>query len=122
MLFHETDRRTFLRATAAALAMAKCDALRSCRDSGSIGERSESSNELAALGNAHEWINTPALTTDAFKGKVVLAQFWTFTCINWLRTEAYTRSWARAYKSSGLVVVGVHTPEFGFEHNLDNVR
>jgi thiol-disulfide isomerase/thioredoxin len=117
-----TDRRTFLKATMAALAATKCDALRSCRDPGNVGERSEPSDELSALAGARAWINTPALTAEGLKGKVVLAQFWTFTCINWLRTAAYTRAWARAYGSSGLVVIGVHTPEFGFEHILDSVR
>jgi hypothetical protein len=80
------------------------------------------SDELSALGMATTWINSPPLTAASLKGKVVLVQFWTFTCINWLRTLAYTRAWAHAYKSPGLVVVGVHTPEFAFEHDLDNVR
>ena len=85
-------------------------------------ERLTPSDELSALGMATTWINSPPLTAAALKGKVVLVQFWTFTCINWLRTLAYTRAWAHAYKSAGLVVVGVHTPEFAFEHDLDNVR
>ena len=85
-------------------------------------ERTVLMNELSALGSATAWINSPALTAASLKGKVVLVQFWTFTCINWLRTLAYTRAWAQAYKNSGLVVIGVHTPEFAFEHNLDNVR
>ena len=53
---------------------------------------------------------------------MVLVQFWTYTCINWLRTLAYVRAWAEKYKDHGLVVIGVHTPEFEFERNLDNVR
>ena len=56
------------------------------------------------------------------RGKVVLADFWTYTCVNWLRQLPYLRAWAGKYSGQGLVVVGVHTPEFGFEHNLDNVR
>jgi thiol-disulfide isomerase/thioredoxin len=62
------------------------------------------------------------LTAASLKGKVVLAQFWTFTCINWLRTLPYVRDWAQSYRNSGLVTIGIHTPEFPFEHNLDNVR
>ena len=79
-------------------------------------------DELSALGNASAWINTPALTPATLAGKVVMVQFWTFTCINWLRTLPYFRAWAHAYKSSGLVAIGVHTPEFSFEHDLDSVR
>ena len=79
------------------------------------------SRELAALGRATEWINSPRLTPPAFAGKVVLVNFWTYTCINWLRTLPYIRAWSQKYRQ-GLVVIGVHTPEFPFEHNLDNVR
>jgi thiol-disulfide isomerase/thioredoxin len=85
-------------------------------------ERLAIRDELAALGNATAWINTPALRATSLKGRVVLVQFWTFTCINWLRTLPYVRTWAQAYKDSGLVVIGVHTPEFPFEHDLGNVR
>jgi thiol-disulfide isomerase/thioredoxin len=59
---------------------------------------------------------------DLLRGKVVLVDFWTYTCINWLRTLAYVRAWAEKYKERGLVVVGVHTPEFPFERDIDNVR
>lgn len=79
-------------------------------------------DELSALGMATAWINSPPLTPQNLKGRVVLVQFWTFTCINWLRTEPYTRAWAEGYRGAGLVVIGVHTPEFAFEHDLDNVR
>ena len=85
-------------------------------------ERVSSMDELTALGSATAWINSPPPTSGSLKGKVVLVQFWTFTCINWLRTLPYTRAWANAYKNSGLVVIGVHAPEFAFEHNLENVR
>jgi thiol-disulfide isomerase/thioredoxin len=85
-------------------------------------ERTALADELAALGGATGWINSPALTPASLKGKVILVQFWTFTCINWLRTLPYIRAWSQAYKNSGLVVIGVHTPEFAFEHDLDNVR
>ena len=76
---------------------------------------------LAALGRAAEWLNSPRLTPSSLAGKVVLVDFWTYTCINWLRTLPYLRAWAQKYQP-GLVLIGVHTPEFGFEHHVDNVR
>ena len=79
------------------------------------------SRELDAIGRASEWLNSPRLTADSLGGKVVLVQFWTYTCINWLRTLPYVRGWADKY-NQGLVVVGVHTPEFSFEHDIDKVR
>ena len=78
--------------------------------------------EMASLSGATGWLNSPPLTTAGLRGKVVLVDFWTYTCINWLRTEPYVRAWAEKYKSQGLVVIGVHTPEFAFEHDVDNVR
>jgi thiol-disulfide isomerase/thioredoxin len=77
---------------------------------------------LAALRHATTWLNSPALTADGLRGKVVAVDFWTYTCINWLRTLPYVRAWSEKYRDAGLVVIGVHTPEFGFEHDLDNVR
>ena len=77
--------------------------------------------ELAAIGNATEWLNSPRLTAASLLGKVVVVDFWTYTCINWLRTLPYRRAWAQKYRE-GLVLIGVHTPEFSFEHDLDNVR
>src|SRR5215211_8773660 len=62
------------------------------------------------------------LTPEGLRGRVVLVNFWTYTCINWLRTLPYVRAWAEKYQAQGLVVIGVHTPEFEFEHDLDNVR
>jgi thiol-disulfide isomerase/thioredoxin len=78
--------------------------------------------ELPALGGAIEWINSPPLTPPALRGKVVLIDFWTYTCINWRRTLPYVRAWAEKYKDRGLVVIGVHTPEFSFEKVLENVH
>ena len=78
--------------------------------------------ELPSFDGATEWLNSPPLTPAGLRGKVVLVNFWTYTCINWLRQLPYVRAWAGKYAGQGLVVVGVHTPEFGFEHNLDNVR
>jgi len=77
---------------------------------------------LPALDGANEWLNSPPLTASGLRGKVVLVDFWTYTCINWLRTLPYVRAWAEKYKDQGLVVIGVHTPEFPFERNVDNVR
>ena len=78
--------------------------------------------ELPSLAGATEWLNSPPLTAAGLRGKVVLIDVWTYTCINWLRTLPYVRAWAEKYKDQGLVVIGVHSPEFAFEHNVDNVR
>jgi thiol-disulfide isomerase/thioredoxin len=77
---------------------------------------------LASVGRATGWLNSPPLTAAGLRGSVVLVDFWTYTCINWLRTLPYVRAWADKYRDHGLVVIGVHTPEFDFEHDLDNVR
>ena len=77
---------------------------------------------LPGFGSASGWLNSEPLTADDLHGKVVLADFWTYTCINWLRTLAWVRAWHERYHDHGLVVVGVHTPEFWFEHDPDNVR
>jgi thiol-disulfide isomerase/thioredoxin len=77
---------------------------------------------LPGFAGASGWINSPPLAMDDLRGKVALVDFWTLTCINWLRTEPYVRAWSRAYRDDGLVVVGVHTPEFSFEHEIDRVR
>jgi len=78
--------------------------------------------ELASLDGATGWLNSQPLATAGLRGKVVLIDFWTYTCINWLRTLSYVRAWAEKYEEQGLVVVGVHTPEFPFEEDVDNVR
>jgi thiol-disulfide isomerase/thioredoxin len=78
--------------------------------------------EFPSLAGATGWLNSPPLTAAGLRGKVVLIDFWTYTCINWLRTLPYVRAWAEKYKNQGLVVIGVHSPEFPFEKNLDNVR
>jgi thiol-disulfide isomerase/thioredoxin len=78
--------------------------------------------ELPSLSGATAWLNSPPLSAADLRGKVVLFDFWTYTCINWLRTLPYVRAWAEKYKEHGVVVIGVHTPEFSFEHDLDNVR
>jgi thiol-disulfide isomerase/thioredoxin len=78
--------------------------------------------ELPSLGGATGWLNSQPLTAASVRGKVVLIDVWTYTCINWLRQLPYVRAWAEKYKNQGLVVIGVHSPEFAFEKNVDNVR
>ena len=77
---------------------------------------------LSALDSAPVWLNTEPLTAEALRGRIVVIDVWTYTCINWLRTLPYVRAWHERYGERGLVVVGVHAPEFSFEHELDNVR
>ncbi len=81
-----------------------------------------SEGHLPAFDGATGWLNSPPLSPADLRGKVVLVDFWTYTCINWLRTLGYVRAWAEKYADQGLVVVGVHTPEFPFERDVDNVR
>ena len=77
---------------------------------------------MPSLGGATEWLNSEPLSPAELRGHVVVVDFWTLTCINWLRTEPYVRAWSQAYRNDGLVVIGVHTPEFSFEHEIDLVR
>lgn len=79
-------------------------------------------SRMPAFDGATGWLNAEPLTPEALRGRVVLVQFWTYTCVNWLRTLPYVRAWADAYADRGLVVVGVHTPEFSFERDVHNVR
>ena len=76
----------------------------------------------ASLKGATGWLNSPPLTMAGLRGKVVLVEFWTYSCINWRREYPYVRAWAQKYKDSGLVVIGVHSPEFGFEKDVENVK
>jgi thiol-disulfide isomerase/thioredoxin len=76
---------------------------------------------LASFAGATGWLNSEPLTPEGLRGRVVLVDFWTYTCVNWLRTLPYVRAWAAKYADAGLTVVGVHTPEFDFEHDVDNV-
>jgi len=77
---------------------------------------------LSALDDAPVWLNSQPLTAEGLRGRVVLVDFWTYSCVNWLRTLPYVSAWHERYGDQGLAVVGVHAPEFGFEHDLDNVR
>lgn len=76
---------------------------------------------LPGFQGATGWLNSEPLTPDGLRGRVVLVNFWTYTCINWLRTLPYVRAWDATYRDKGLTIIGVHTPEFGFEHDRDNV-
>ena len=77
---------------------------------------------LPGFEGATGWLNSSPLTPEGLAGKVVLVDFWTYTCINWLRTLAFVRTWSEKYRDRGLVVIGVHTPEFPFERDVENVR
>ena len=125
------DRRRFLGTAAMMIAGARLGRLRAggaspspaeaMAEAGTVEADQRAPRELAALGGAAEWLNSPRLTPSSLAGKVVLVDFWTYTCINWLRTLPYVRAWAQKYRE-GLVLIGVHTPEFAFERNVDNVR
>jgi len=81
-----------------------------------------SGGHFPSLAGANAWLNSPPLTADGLRGKVVVVNFCTYTCINWLRSLPYVRAWDEAYRDHGLVTIGVHTPEFSFEHDLENIR
>src|SRR6516162_3877634 len=81
---------------------------------------SPGASQAPLLHGATGWLNSPPLTEGAVRGKVILVDFWTYTCVNWRRTLPYVRAWAEKYQNHGLVVIGVHTPEFGFEKDIDN--
>jgi thiol-disulfide isomerase/thioredoxin len=111
----DRNRRRFLGRAAMTLAAAQFGIL------GAAKASEGQSRQLVALGRATEWLNSPPLSTTTLLGKVALVQFGTYTCINWLRTLPYVRAWVQKYRQ-GLIVIGVHTPEFAFEKNLENVR
>jgi thiol-disulfide isomerase/thioredoxin len=79
-------------------------------------------SELPGFEGATEWLNSPPLTASGLRGSVVVVDFWTYSCINWIRQLPYVRAWSQKYRSHGLVVIGAHTPEFAFEHEIENVR
>src|SRR5262245_44704241 len=85
-------------------------------------DRVRSEGRMPALDGATGWINPPLLTTAGLRGKIVVVDFWTYSCINWRRQLPYVRAWAQRYADRGLVVIGVHTPEFGFEHERDGIE
>jgi thiol-disulfide isomerase/thioredoxin len=91
-------------------------------DNGTAAHAAETQAPTRALFESQQWLNTKPLGPDDIRGKVILVNFWTYSCINCLRILPYVRAWSDKYKSRGLVVIGVHTPEFAFEKNIDNVR
>src|SRR4030081_952476 len=78
--------------------------------------------QLPSFDGANAWLNSQPLTPSGLRGHVVVVQFWTYTCVTWLRTQAYFRAWSQRYRDQGLQTLSVHTPEFKSEHDLDNVR
>jgi thiol-disulfide isomerase/thioredoxin len=118
----ESSRRAFLERAAIVAAAAPLQPWRRLVAGAEQLAASAPTSPLDFLRNANGWINSRALTAADLRGKVVLVQFWTFTCINWLRTLPYVRAWNAKYRDAGLVVIGAHTPEFPFEHDVTNVR
>ncbi|HMG71206.1 MAG TPA: redoxin domain-containing protein [Gemmatimonadaceae bacterium] len=117
------DRRRFVGAAAMTIAGARLGVLGSALEQlACAAGKLPGEGELSSLRGANGWLNSEPLTAEALKGKVVLVDFGTYTCINWLRTLPYVQAWARKYKDHGLVVIGVQTPELEFEKNLDSVR
>ena len=82
----------------------------------------ESKGAMPSLSGGVQWLNSPQLSAESLRGKVVLVDFWTYDCINCQRTLPYVKDWAKKYEKDGLVVIGVHTPEYGYERIIDNVR
>jgi thiol-disulfide isomerase/thioredoxin len=115
------NRRRFLSTAAMTMAATQLGLIGFARTS-IAADRLPVEGKLPSLGGASGWLNSQPLTAASLRGKVVLVDFWTYSCINWRRTLPYLRAWSEKYKDHGLVVVGAHTPEFGFEKNVDNVR
>ena len=117
------DRRHFLGRAAMTIAGSRFAALLPSLPSLACTAPSRgASGELSSLRGATTWLNSAPLTAEGLRGRVVLVDFGTYTCINWLRTLPYVRAWAERYQEQGLVMIGAHTPEFSFEHDLTNVR
>jgi len=108
--------------TAGVSIVAAADSHGEVRPAASDWVRLRLEGSLPAFDGAIEWLNSAPLSASSLRGKVVVVEFWTYTCINWRRTLPYVRAWSAKYKDQGLVVIGVHTPEFEFEKQLDNVR
>jgi thiol-disulfide isomerase/thioredoxin len=117
------DRRSFLRAGAISIAAASVGMIGSVmQQATAAGLQLPVEGEFPSLGSATGWLNSQPLTAAGLRGKVVLIDFCTYTCINWLRQLPYVRAWSEKYRDRGLVVIGVHTPEFTFEKDIENVR
>ena len=115
------ERRRFLGGAAAAFGAARLGLIGSTVQQMACASLSNEGT-LPTLSGATGWLNTTPLTSEGLRGKVVLVDFCTYTCVNWLRTLPYVRAWADKYRDDGLVVIGAHTPEFPFEKDLDNIR
>lgn len=115
-------RRRLLRSAATTLAATRLGLFGSSAARASCAAFPLSHGSLPSLDKATAWLNSPGMSSPGLRGKVVVVQFWTYTCINWLRTLPYTRAWAEQYQGDGLVTVGVHSPEFEFEKSVENVR
>ncbi|MGZ7079329.1 MAG: redoxin family protein, partial [Thermoanaerobaculia bacterium] len=113
-------RRLFLRTTAMTVAGARLGVLGKLMARTALQLSME--GDMPSFHGANGWLNSPPLTPSGLRGNVVLVDFWTYTCVNWLRTLPYVRAWSEKYRNQGLVVIGVHTPEFPFEKDVDNVR
>jgi thiol-disulfide isomerase/thioredoxin len=117
------DRRSFLRAGAISIAAASVGMIGSVmQQATAAGVQLPVEGEFPSLGGATGWLNSQPLTAAGLRGKVVLIDFCTYTCITWLRQLPYVRAWSEKYRDRGLVVIGVHTPEFPFEKDIENVR
>jgi thiol-disulfide isomerase/thioredoxin len=117
------ERRRLLGAAAAALGAASLGVIGSAvQQTACAAVRLPDEGAVPSLSGATDWLNSPPLTPASLRGKVALIDFWTYTCVNWLRTLPYVRAWAEKYRDQGLRVVGVHAPEFPFEKDIDNVR
>jgi hypothetical protein len=118
------NRRRFLRVGAMSVAAASLGIMGSVMQQPAMTAevRLPVEGEFPSLGGANGWLNSQPLTTTGLRGKVVLIDFCTYTCINWLRQLPYVRAWSEKYRDRGLVAVGVHTPEFPFEKDIENVR
>jgi thiol-disulfide isomerase/thioredoxin len=122
-MYEDINRRRFLTTGAMTMAGIQLGLIGFAKErSGSAVDRLPVEGKLPSFDGASGWLNSQPLTTAGLRGKVVLVDFWTYTCINWRRTLPYVRAWAAKYKDHGLVVIGVHSPEFAFERNIDNVR
>jgi thiol-disulfide isomerase/thioredoxin len=119
------DRRRFLHTAAVTVGATGLGMITSAY--AQVGKKSaaldvSTEGQMPSLGRVTEWLNSKSLTAADLRGKVVLIDFWTYSCINWRRSLPYVRAWAEKYNDQGLVVIGVHTPEFAFEKNVVNVR
>ena len=115
------DRRRFLGNAAMTLVAAQLGIIGANAQLAAV-PRLPTEGELPSFNSTGAWLNSQPLKTRELRGKVVLINFWTYTCINWQRQLPYVRAWATKYKDRGLIVIGVHTPEFSFEKNIVNVR